>query len=361
MSTTDEHRVALIGYGLGGEVFHAPLIHATPGMRLASIVTSNAERQRNAADRYPEARILERADDLWDSSEEHDLVVVCTPNSMHVPLGLTAVEAGIPVVIDKPLAPSSAEGAELVAAAEQKGVLLSVFQNRRWDGDFLTVKRLIADGELGAVTRFESRFERWRPERPTDAWRERGAPEEGGGLLFDLGSHLVDQAVLLFGPPTHVYAELARRRPGTEVDDDSFVALTHPDGIISHLWFSAVARLLGPRLRVLGLRGAYVKHGLDVQEAALAAGGTPDSPRWGREPEDSWGVVATDAERKIETEAGTYQSYYADIARALRDGSPPPVDPRDSLMGLRIIEAAVRSARSGSVERFSAEEEGAWT
>ena len=350
MMGSDDIRVALIGYGLGGEVFHAPLVHAIEGMRLTSIVTVDPERRQRASRRYPDARILDRNDPSWVAPADHDLVVVSTPNRFHVPLALTAIEAGVPVVVDKPLAPTSSEAEKLVSAADERGVFLSVFQNRRWDGDFLTVKRLLADGVLGAVVRFESRFERWRPDPRPDAWREVGDPEEGGGLLLDLGSHLVDQAVSLFGEPTSVYAELDRRRRGAEVDDDSFVALTHANGERSHLWMSVVARLLGPRLRVLGLEGAYEKHGLDPQEDALASGGTPASESWGREPPERWGVLATDAEQPIETERGRYQDYYAGVAESLRTGGAPPVDPRDSVEVLRILEAAVRSAASGTVE-----------
>lgn len=354
MVGSDDLRVGLIGYGLGGEVFHAPLIDATDGMTLASIVTSNRERGARARERYPRTRIFDRSEQLWDAADSHDLVVVCTPNRFHIPLGSAALDAGLPIVVDKPLAPNSAEAEKLVVAAEEKGLLFSVFQNRRWDGDFLTVKRLIAEGAMGPIARFESRYERWRPEPKPDAWRERGAPEEAGGLLFDLGSHLVDQALVLFGKPTHVYAEIDRRRAGVEVDDDSFVALTHAGGVRSHLWMSVLARLLGPRFRVLGLKGAFEKHGLDPQEDALAAGAIPGaSPKWGTEPSQEWGTLATgDEERKVETAPGTYQSYYAGVAESLRTGAPPPVDPRDSVLGLRVLEAAMRSVRSGAVERF---------
>jgi scyllo-inositol 2-dehydrogenase (NADP+) len=347
-------QVAVIGFGLGGRVFHAPLVAATPGMRVATIVTSNPDRQAQARPRYPEARVAGQVDDLWTAASDHDLVVITTPNRFHVPLALSALEAGLPVVIDKPIAPTAAEAEEVVAAAREQGLLLSVFQNRRWDGDFLTVRRLLDQNALGPVTRFESRFDRWQPERKTAAWRERGDPEEAGGLLYDLGSHLIDQAMVLFDRPTHVYAEREKRRSGAEVDDDTFVALTHPGGERSHLWASSVARLRGPRMRVLGLRGAYEKFGLDGQEPALDAGGVPSDPEWGREPEDRWGTLATaDGERTIETEPGAYPEYYAGIVRALQDGGPPPVDPADSIAGLRVIEAAARSARTGSVESLS--------
>lgn len=342
-------RVAVIGFGLGGRVFHAPLVAARPDMELVSIVTADPGRRQQARQRHPEARLLDRADALWEAAGDHDLVVVTTPNRSHVPLTAAALGAGLAVVVDKPMAPTAAEGQRLVDEAAARGLLLTVFQNRRWDGDFLTVRRLVADGAVGPVVRFESRFERWRPERRVGAWRERGGPE-GGGLLLDLGSHLVDQAMVLFGPPAAVYAELDRRRPGAEVDDDCFVALEHAGGVRSHLWASSVARLPGPRFRVLGLRGAYEKCGLDPQEAALAAGERPAGPQWGREPEDRWGTLGDgEGERRVETLPGDYPAFYAGVARALLDGGAPPVDPRDAVAGLRVLEAAARSAATRAV------------
>src|SRR4029450_4549947 len=170
---------------------------------------------------------------------------------------------------------------------------LAVSQNRGWDGDFLTVRRLLSEDALGPIVRFESRFERWRPRVRPEAWRERGDREEAGGLLFDLGSHLIDQAVVLFGPPRTVYAEVDRRRRSAEVDDDVFVALEHEAGVRGHLWLSVLAAIPGPRMRVLGMGAAYEKFGLDVQERALSEGTRPDDPDWGREPPDRWGRAST--------------------------------------------------------------------
>lgn len=348
---SDTIDVAVIGFGLGGRVFHAPLVESTPGMRVSSIVTSDPERQAQARQRYPDVRILDRADRLWDEPAGTGLVVITTPNRFHGPLAMAAFDAGLPVVVDKPFAPTSAEADGIVTAAGDRALLLSVFQNRRWDGDFLTVRRLLAEDAIGPVVRFESRFERWQPERKPAAWREWGGPEEAGGLLFDLGSHLIDQAMVLFGPPTHVYAECDRRREGAEVDDDTFVALTHAGGERSHLWASVLARTGGPRMRLLGRRGAYTKYGLDAQEPGLAGGAAPGGGDWGREAEEHWGTLATaDGERKVETEPGAYPAYYAGIARSLREGAPPPVDPTDSVTGLRVIEAAARSAATGTVQ-----------
>lgn len=343
--------VALIGFGLAGSAFHAPLIATTRGMRLTAVVTGNGERAAQARREHPGVEVVDTAERLWERADRLDLVVVATPNRTHVPLAMEALRAGLPVVVDKPLAPSAAEARTLVEEAERRRLLLTVFQNRRWDGDFLTLRRLLERGELGRALRFESRFERWRPS-PKPGWRERGAPEEAGGVLFDLGSHLIDQALVLFGPARQVYAEMERQREGVEVDDDTFVALTHVSGVRSHLWMSAVAGQLGPRMRVLGSRAAYTKHGLDVQEEALRGGKRPGAG-WGEEPRERWGLLGAGEEvRPVRTERGAYPRFYAGVAAALGEGSRPPVDPRDAVATLEVIEAALRSSPEGAVVRL---------
>ncbi|MEX0983787.1 MAG: Gfo/Idh/MocA family oxidoreductase [Actinomycetota bacterium] len=343
-------RVGLIGYGLGGAVFHAPLVAATPGMTLSAVVTSNPDRAAAVAARYPTARVVTSAEDLWAAAADLDLIVISTVNAAHVPLAMAAFGAGLPVVMDKPLAPTADDGRRLADAALLRGLLFSVFQNRRWDSDFRTLRSLLDEHAVGTPTRFESRYERWKPALDLGAWRERAGVQDAGGLLFDLGSHLIDQAIVLFGRPSHVYAERDSRRPGAAVDDDVFVALAHPGGVRSHLWMSAVARVLGPRFRVLGSTGAFESYGLDGQEDVLAAGGDPSEPGWGAEPTERWGHLATeDGERTVESLPGDYPAYYAGVAEALRTGGPPPVDPGDSVDGLRVIEAAARSAAGGVV------------
>jgi predicted dehydrogenase len=330
--------VAVLGYGLAGRFFHAPFIDATPGLELAAVVTGDEERRAQALGDHPGVTVFDSADQVWERAEELDLVVVAAPNRVHVPLALAALEAGLAVVVDKPLAPTAEAGRTLVETARERGLMLTVFQNRRWDGDFLTVRQLLAEGALGTVHRFESRFERWRPEL-AGTWRER--PEEAGGLLFDLGSHMVDQAVQLFGPVENVYAELDRRRPGADVEDDVFVALEHESGVRSHLWMSAVAGQLGPRFRLLGNRAAFVKHGLDVQEDSLRAGGRPDGPGWGEEPREHWGRLGVEGDlRKVPTLPGDYGAFYEGVAASLQDGSPPPVDAGDAVTVLELLEAA---------------------
>jgi predicted dehydrogenase len=333
-------RVGLIGYGLAGSAFHAPLIATTPGLELSAIVTANPERTAQARQRHPDARVLGSAEQLWERRDALELVVVASPNRTHVPLARAALAAGLPVVVDKPLAATAAEARALVDEAERSGLLLTVFQNRRWDGDFLTLRRLLAEGALGEVYRFESRFERWRP-TPKPGWREQGEPEEAGGILYDLGSHLVDQALQLFGPVESLYAEVDRQRERVLVDDDTFLALTHVNGVHSHLWMSAVAARPGPRFRVLGSRAAYTKHGLDVQEHALRRGLLPGAG-WGEEPAERWGELGVEDDvRRVRTEPGAYPDFYAAVAAALRDGGRPPVDPRDAVAALELIEMAM--------------------
>ncbi|MFF8634441.1 Gfo/Idh/MocA family oxidoreductase [Streptomyces pilosus] len=341
-------RVSLVGYGLAGSVFHAPLIAATEGLALDTVVTSNPERQQQARAEFPDVRVAATPDELFARTGELDLIVIASPNKTHVPLARTALEAGLPVVVDKPIAGTAAEARELAALAEERGLLLSVFQNRRWDNDFLTLRKLIDEGELGDVYRFESRFERWRPQLK-GGWRESGDPAEIGGLLYDLGSHVVDQALVLFGPVASVYAETDVRRDGALTDDDTFIALTHASGVRSHLYVSATTAQLGPRFRALGSKSGYVKHGLDPQEAALRDGQRPGTG-WGMEPEELWGRIGagespvTGGGHPVPTLPGDYPAYYAAVAEALLSGGPNPVTALEAAAALDVLEAARRSA-----------------
>jgi scyllo-inositol 2-dehydrogenase (NADP+) len=340
----DAFRVGLIGYGLAGASFHAPFITTTPGLLLDTVVTSDPERQRQVARTHPEARIVNSADQMWRESPGLHLVVVASANRSHVPLARAAIAAGAAVVVDKPLAASAAEGRQLIAEAAAAGTFLTVFQNRRWDGDFLTLRQLLRDGRLGRPLRFESRFERWRPD-PNPGWRQHPDPADAGGLLYDLGSHLIDQALQLFGDIEEVYAELDRRHPAAAVDDDSFVAISHRSGVRSHLFMSVIAAQPGPRMRVLGSEAAYVKYGLDVQEAALRAGQRPGGASWGEEPPDRWGQLGrAESLQAVATLPGAYQQFYAGVLASLRGDAPPPVDPRDAVRVLEIIDAAQRSS-----------------
>ncbi|MBC9717087.1 Gfo/Idh/MocA family oxidoreductase [Streptomyces sp. TRM66268-LWL] len=351
---TSTLRVGLVGYGLAGSVFHAPLIAATEGLTLDTVVTSSLERQAQARAEFGDGlRFAASPDELWQRADELDLIVIASPNKTHVPLATAALKAGLPVVVDKPIAGTAAEARELAALADERGLVLSVFQNRRWDNDFLTLRKLIADGELGEIQRFESRFERWRPQLK-GGWRESGNPEEIGGLLYDLGSHVVDQALTLFGPAVQVYAEADVRRPDAQTDDDTFIAVTHANGVRSHLYVSATTAQLGPRFRVLGSRAGFVKYGLDPQEADLREGKRPtDEGVWGTEPESMWGRVGsgesplTGGGRPQASLPGDYPAYYAAVAAAVRGEAPNPVTAFEAADALDVLEAARRSARDG--------------
>ncbi|MDV5145990.1 Gfo/Idh/MocA family oxidoreductase [Streptomyces sp. SBC-4] len=348
-------RVGLVGYGLAGSVFHAPLIAASEDLVLAAVTTGNPERAAEARAAHPGVRVAGSPEELWErgAADELDLVVVASPNKTHVAVATAALEAGVPVVVDKPLAGTAAEARGLAALAEERGLLLSVFQNRRWDNDFLTLRRLLDEDALGEVQRFESRFERWRPQ-PKGGWRESGAPEEIGGLLYDLGSHVVDQALVLFGPAVSVYAESDVRRPGAAADDDTFLAVTHANGVRSHLYVSATTAQLGPRFRVLGQRAGFVKYGLDPQEAALREGLRPvPGTVWGVEPEELWGRLGsgesplTGGGTPVPSLPGAYPAYYAAVAAALRGTGENPVTAHEAAAALDVLEAAKRSAREG--------------
>jgi predicted dehydrogenase len=240
---------------------------------------------------------------------------------------------------------SSAEGEELIALAERLGRVLTVFQNRRWDGDFLTVRHLLAIGGLGTVSRFESRFERWAPD-VAKAWKASATADDGGGALFDLGTHLLDQALELFGPGTVVHADLQARRPGEKVDDDVFLALQHDSGITSHLWMNMLCAQQGPRYRLLGSEGAYTKHGIDPQEPYIVAGGSPLDEEYGVEDPEWAGVLGRDGHLdRLPTERGAYPEFYRILAEKISDGGadsalPLPVDPAGPVEVLRLIEQA---------------------
>jgi scyllo-inositol 2-dehydrogenase (NADP+) len=340
-----DRRVAIIGYGLAGRVFHGPLVAATPGLTVAAVVTSDPGRGSQAALAHPGAAILDTPDALWARAGELDAVVVATPNDSHAALATAAIDHGLAVVVDKPMALGSAEGQALVDHAAGAGVPLTAFQNRRWDSDQLTLARLLADGALGTVLRFESRFERWRPEARPEVWREARTPEQGGGLLLDLGSHLIDQARHHFGPVAEVHAEIAAVR-GTAADDDAFVALTHRNGVISHLHASAVTAAPGPRLRVLGTEGALLVRELDTQEDRLRNGERPDRvPDWGTEPSFAAPrLIAGDRSVPLQAQRGDWPAFYARFRDALTGAGPVPVDPADAVAVLRVIEAARASA-----------------
>lgn len=336
-------RVGIVGYGLAGRIFHGPLIRGEPGMRVAAVVTRNPQRQAQAAADHPGVVVHPSLQEMLDAAAL-DLVVLASPNDQHAPGALACVEAGVPVVVDKPLAVDAAQARDVVERAARAGVPLSVFQNRRWDSDVLTLQRLIADGELGDVLRFESRFERWRPTLTPGKRSEQARP--GGGILLDLGSHLVDQAMHLFGPVRDVHGEVAARRGGA--DDDVFGSLEHESGVRSHLSATAVAGAPGPRLRVLGMRGAYVVEPLDGQEAMLRTGRGTADPAYGLVPPERWGRLHRGEEvQPVRSERGRWDLFYAGVTSALTDGTSMPVDPWDAVRALEVLDR-IRAASAAA-------------
>jgi scyllo-inositol 2-dehydrogenase (NADP+) len=350
MSSSAPIRTGIIGYGLAGRVFHAPFIATNPAFSLDLIATSSEQRAAEAVAHHPNARILESPAALLAraAAGELDLIVLASPAHVHLEQGLAALDAGCAVVIDKPFVPSLLDGKKLIAKADEVGKLLTVFHNRRFDGDFLTVKRLVEEGALGRVHRFESTFERWGgPTR--DRWQDTTTVAQGAGITFDLGSHLIDQALHLFGPAQLEHASLLRVRENSVSDDDAFIALRHTNGVRSHLTMSSAAAQSGPRFRVLGSESAYSVYGLDGQEPSLKNYDWPGSAGYGVTPPSEWGFRGIDGSEdalvQVPTEPGRYPDFYSGVAASIRDGAPAPVDPREALEVVRIIEHAHAHAR----------------
>ncbi|MCM8730527.1 oxidoreductase [Hephaestia sp. GCM10023244] len=333
-------RTGLIGFGLAGSAFHAPLIDAVDSLVLTAIGSS---RRDEIAHCWPEARVASA--DAVIADPDIDLIVVATPNTTHAPLARAAIMAGKHVVIDKPLALDAAEGAALADLAADRGRVLGVFHNRRWDGDFLTVRRLLDQRVLGDVRLYEARWDRLRTAiKP--GWREQPGP--GSGLLADLGPHLIDQALVLFGMPEAITADIVAQRAAARVDD--YFELRFDYGpmraILSASTLVAAPR---PRFAVSGTGGSFVKYGLDPQETWMRDGRRPIDPGYGMDAPDAFGTLtnADGTTIRVATESGDYRHFYAGIVRAIRDGAPPPVAPADAVATLRLIECARRSAIEG--------------
>ncbi|WP_426102281.1 oxidoreductase [Massilia sp. TSP1-1-2] len=337
--------VGVVGYGYASATFHIPLIRATPGLTLSCIASSKAPITQQA---LPDVAVAGSPAALFANSDI-DLVVIATPNDTHYRLAAAALEAGKHVVVDKPFALDVAEASRLIALAERHGRQLSVFHNRRWDGDFLGVARLIDSGQLGAVRHFESHFDRYRPV-VLERWRESAAA--GGGLWYDLGIHLADQALQLFGRPSTVWLDLQRQRDGA-LADDWFHAVLHYAGLRVILHASALAAAPAPRFVLHGTAGSFVKYGLDTQEAALKRGERPGSAGWGDDPLPGTLTLGQVAEETLYPgQAGDYTVYYAAMRDAINLGTPLPVTPQSACDALEIIELGLDSARSGRVVKL---------
>jgi len=348
--TGEAVRIGLIGYGRGGRYFHAPLITAG-GCLLAGVVTRSPERRAELARDYPGTPAYDTLTELADAGV--DALVVSTPVDTHVPLVRQAIQRRLPVVSDKPFTLDAATARDTVAEAERAGVLLSVYQNRRWDADFLTVRHLVSQGRLGDVVRFESRMEQYPPES--------GFSRTGGGVLRDFGSHLVDQALQLLGPVRSAYAEVNVRADLDGFDDQFFVSLRHRGGVTSHLWGTWVLHgAPGPRFRVIGTTATYAVDPDDRQADLLLAGRSPatEGDAWAVTPEAKWGRLYRDGQGEgepVPTERGCWESFYAAFAAAVRGEAGVPVDPWDAVAGLTVLDAARASSRRGQVITLTGE------
>jgi predicted dehydrogenase len=324
-------RFGLVGYGFGGRYFHAPLIASAPECELAAVMTSSPQRQALVGQEHPGVPTVSGLGELRELGVE--AVTISTPAATHTALTEEALNLGLAVVSDKPFALDAAAARGTVDLAEGLGLALTAYQNRRWDSDFLTVRRLVNDGALGAVTGLESRFERYAPQN--------GPGASGGGTLLDFGSHLVDQALVLLGPVDSVYAESRTRETG--LDDDVFVSLSHSGGARSHLSGGWRQFAPGPRFRVTGMQATYIVDQGDTQEDLLVAGENPASLRdsWGREAPSAHGRLHSESGLvPVVTERGSWDAFYPAFAGAVRGSGPPPVDPRDAVATALVLDAA---------------------
>jgi scyllo-inositol 2-dehydrogenase (NADP+) len=338
-------RVGLIGFGLAGQAFHAAVIRGVDGMELACILERRGTR---AQERYPEVRVARTMEELLED-KEIKLCVIATPNDSHFELARKSLLAGRDVVVDKPFAPTLAESQELVRLAGERGRLITVYQDRRWDGDFFTVKKLVESGKLGKIVEYECRYDRFRLEPKANAWRER-ADQPAAGVLFDLGPHVIDQALVLFGEPRTITASAFCQRETSQVDDSFDVCLEYPE-----LRAMGRARIIafapGPHFLIHGTKGSFVKYGMDPQEARLrgesAPQGTDWGADWGEESESLWGTLSVVGEPsvKLKTERGDYRGFYANVRDAIEKKAPLEVTPEQALRTMRGVLLAHKSSR----------------
>lgn len=338
-------RVGVIGFGLAGHYFQSAVIHSTPGLELACIVQRSGD---EAARAYPGVRVARSVDELLADTSIR-LVIIATPNDSHYELASQCMGKQRHVVVDKPLTLSSPEAADLIRIARERNLLLSVYQNRRWDGDFQTVRQILAGGELGRIVSFESHFDRFRPVPRRERWRESGGP--GGGILWDIGPHLIDQALVLFGTPRWLTASVRMERDGAVVDDAWDILLEYENPAVSTVLLRSTltACIPGPRFVMHGTRGSFIKWGLDPQEDQLKSGKNYESPEIGEEPESAWGELrlCEGGSRRFATLPGDYRGFYANVRDALLGRSELAVTPEQAWRTIRLIELARESSRDG--------------
>jgi predicted dehydrogenase len=328
-------RVGIAGYGLAGRYFHAPLLKGC-GFQVGAVLTSNDARKSHALEDFPGTAVVTTMQQLL--SHDLDLVVVASANLAHAEQAIAALKVGIPVVVDKPMGRNYEETKSIVELSNSLGVPVSTFFNRRWDSDALTIKKVIASGVLGQIHRMDSRFERFRPEVNKDSWRENMSPEDGGGQLLDLQPHLISTAIDWFGKCELVTATVRSIRGAA--DDDSVLVVRHDNGVMSYLSASAVVGAPGPRIRILGSKGALVINELDPQEALLRAGKYPAGGVWA-EPTTSVAHIHRGTEvEEIEGVPGNYGLFYTAVASAISNGTPWPISNDDALLVASIIDQA---------------------
>lgn len=343
--------VGLVGYGMAARVFHAPVIESVSRLSLRKIVERHGDESRQ---RYPHVEVVRDAADLL-RDEEIRLVVVATPNVSHFDLARQSLLAGKHVVVEKPFTTTSAQAQELIDVAGSQNRLVSVHQNRRWDGDFLTVERLLDGKLLGRLVEYESHYDRFRNYPRQGAWREEEG--EGSGILFDLGSHLIDQAQVLFGLPRMMTADIRIQRDFAKADDN-FELILHYDDLKVTLKAGMLVREPSPRFILRGTEGSFVKYGIDPQEDALKRGLTPTDPNWGEESREMWGTLDTQigglhVEGRVETVAGCYQEYYRNMADAIDGRAELAVKPVEAWNTIRLIELARQSSERKCTLPFS--------
>lgn len=338
-------KTGVIGYGLSGKAFHAPYLDTHPGFEMIKVVERHKTESKEI---YPYVEVVMDYKEVL-ADPEIELVVHCTPNTLHYPMVKESLEAGKHVIIEKPFTNSSKEADELISIAEKKQLKIFVYQNRRWDGDFLTIQKLLKSGDLGDVEYFEVHFDRYSPEFKNDAWREEKLP--GSGVLYDLGPHLIDQALTLFGMPDMIEADVQAQRDNSKVDDFFRIKFSYSDKE-AVLTAGVLVKELGPRFIIHGSKGSFIKYGIDPQEEPLRNGKMPEGEDWGIESSDNWGLVTIgyddeDFDGRIETEAGNYMGFYNNVFDVLRNSAEMAVKPYEARNVIRMIELAFDSAKLG--------------
>jgi scyllo-inositol 2-dehydrogenase (NADP+) len=342
-------KVGIIGYGFSGKTFHVPIIQTIEGLEISKIVSSNSQKVYETC---PDAVVVSDVEQIF-SDPAIDLIVITTPNTTHYPFTKQALLSGKHVVVEKPFVIHSQEAQELIEIATRHKKIISVFHNRRWDNDFLTVKTSVESGVLGEIYSYEAHYDRYRPE-VTNRWREQNI--EGSGMLYDLGSHVIDQALHLFGLPETIYGDVFAQRKNSEVDDYFHIILGY-ERLRVILHSSSIIKSTGPKFQIHGDKGSFIKYGLDSQEDALKQGKTPGDAHWGKDQEEYYGELTIGVgdrtlKGKIETKAGAYESYYLGIYQAIVDNKPVPVSANDAMNTIRVIELVKKSSQEKRLVLF---------